>query len=66
MRQIACTLTLTLTLGIAGLTWGVEPVLVVPGELPCSTREDSQAQRWMTRCAEGRQCIHRYDAQAKR
>ncbi len=71
MRQIACILTLTLTLGIAGLAWDGEPVLVVPGshggaQPPCNTREDSQAQRWMTRCADGRQFIHRDEAQAKR
>jgi hypothetical protein len=54
MTPIACILTLTLTLGIVGLAWGGEPVLVIPNQPPCSTREDSQAQRWMTRCADGR------------
>jgi hypothetical protein len=66
MTHSAYILTLTLTLGIAGRAWGGKPVLVVPGKPPCSTREDAQAQRWMTRCADGRQFIHRYEAQAKR
>jgi hypothetical protein len=40
-------------------------VLAIAMEL-CATREDTQAQRWVTTCTDGSRAVTKYDAQAQR